>query len=41
MRLTQQAISDLFKDTTENLKELDPEYNDGFTQQLHTININT
>jgi len=31
MRLTQQVISDPFKDTTENLKELDPKYNDGFT----------
>ena len=29
---TQQAISDPFKDTTKNLKELDPKYNNKFTQ---------
>ncbi len=31
MRLTQQAINDPFKDTIEDLKKLDPKYNDGFT----------
>ena len=29
---TQQAISDPFKDTIEDLKELDFKYNNGFTQ---------
>ena len=29
---TQQAISNPFKDTIEDLKELDPKYNNRFTQ---------
>ena len=40
MPQTQQVISNPFKNTIENLKELDPEYNNGFTQRPHTININ-
>ena len=28
---TQQAISNPFKDTIKDLKELDPKYNNGFT----------
>ena len=31
MLQTQQAISDPFKDTTEDLEELDPKYNNRFT----------
>ena len=31
MLQTQQAIYNPFKNTTENLKELDPKYNNGFT----------
>ena len=30
MLQTQQAISNPFKDTIKDLKELDPEYNNGF-----------
>lgn len=41
MPQTQQAISDPFKDTTEDLEELDPEYDDGFTQRPHTVSVNT
>ena len=37
---TQQAISDPFKDTIEDLKELDPEYNNRFTQQPYTVSVN-
>ena len=40
MQLTQEAISNPFKNTTEDLKKRNPKYNDGFTQQLYTININ-
>ena len=32
MLQTQQAINNLFKDTIKNLKELDLEYNNRFTQ---------
>jgi len=38
MPQTQQAIRDPFKDTTEDLEELDPKYDDGFTQRPHTDN---
>ena len=41
MLQTQQAISNPFKDIIEGLKELNPKYNNGFTQQLYTISVNT
>jgi len=31
MRLTQQVINNPFKDTIEDLEELDPKYDNGFT----------
>ena len=40
MPQTQQAINDLFKNTTEDLEELDYKYNNRFTQQLHTVSVN-
>jgi hypothetical protein len=41
IRPTQQAISDPFKDTIEDLEEPDSEYDDGFTQRPHTVSANT
>ena len=37
---TQQAISNPCKNTIEDLKELNPKYNNRFTQQLYTISVN-
>ena len=36
----QQVISDPFKDTIKDLKELDFKYNNRFTQQLYTVSVN-
>jgi hypothetical protein len=41
MRPNQQALHDPWKDTTDDLEELDPDYDNGFTQLSHTVSVNT
>jgi hypothetical protein len=40
MQPNQQALHDPWKDTTDDLEELDPDYDDGFTQLPHTVSVN-
>jgi hypothetical protein len=41
IRPTQLAIFDPFKNTTDDLEELDSQYDDGFTTQPHNVSVTT
>jgi hypothetical protein len=40
MQPNQQALHDPWKDMTDDLEELDLDYDNGFTQLLYTVSVN-